>query len=529
MPDRLVGPDRPGRRVPARPEERHLPARRAEPRTLTRGRPDPRHPHARAAVAPTRVRRDPRRRAAHLRRARRRLQPGRAPPRGRGRRAARPGGVVGARPISPPSTSATASRKLGAALAPINPGFTEGEATTAIEYLRPRVVVVHPSYEEPARSIADRSASASSSRRPTWLDGASSAPLPRVGDSEDPSAIFLTSGSTGVAKAALLSHRATWLRAIAREAEDGSPGRQRRSGDVRPVPHGRLVLPRARVGGEPARAPRAPRRRRRAARRSRALAREHAVRHPRGVATHPRRRRRVRRVVAARSAHRHVARRPRPRRRVEGTLSGDLDIGRVRLHRDRPRRGADRRRPVRQAAERRVAATRGRGAHRRRRRAPATRPDDVLRVPRPPRRHRRRHRRRRLVPHRRPRHAATPTATSRSPGAAPRGSGRAASGSRRSRWKRPSSPTRPSPRSAWWGFPIPVGASWCARRSWRGRARRCRPSTSSARTSPRVSWRPKHPRVVVAVEQLPHTDATGQIRRAALRAEILAGGAHASG
>ena len=49
--------------------------------------------------------------------------------------------------------------------------------------------------------------------------------MPRVGDAEDPSAIFLTSGSTGVAKAALLSHRATWLRAIARETEDGSPGR----------------------------------------------------------------------------------------------------------------------------------------------------------------------------------------------------------------------------------------------------------------------------------------------------------------
>ena len=28
--------------------------------------------------------------------------------------------------------------KLGAALAPINPGFTETEARTAIEYLRPR-------------------------------------------------------------------------------------------------------------------------------------------------------------------------------------------------------------------------------------------------------------------------------------------------------------------------------------------------------------------------------------------------------
>ena len=89
-----------------------------------------------------------------------------------------------------------------------------------------------------------------------------------------------------------------------------------------------------------------------------------------------------------------------------------------------------------QAPERRTAA-----AHGRRRTSTAdgellaTRPDHVLRLPRPARRHRRRDRRRRLVPHRRPRHAATPTATSPSPDAVRRGSGRAASGSRRSRWR----------------------------------------------------------------------------------------------
>jgi fatty-acyl-CoA synthase len=115
--------------------------------------------------------------------------------------------------------------KLGAALAPINPGFTEGEATTAIDYLRPRVVVAHPIYEEPARAIATSLGLPVVVTHPDWLSGAASTPLPRVGDAEDPSAIFLTSGSTGVAKAALLSHRATWLRAIARESEDGSPGR----------------------------------------------------------------------------------------------------------------------------------------------------------------------------------------------------------------------------------------------------------------------------------------------------------------
>ena len=45
---------------------------------------------AAATVAPARVRRDPRRRATDLRRARRRLQPGRAPAGGRGRRAVGP-------------------------------------------------------------------------------------------------------------------------------------------------------------------------------------------------------------------------------------------------------------------------------------------------------------------------------------------------------------------------------------------------------------------------------------------------------
>lgn len=115
--------------------------------------------------------------------------------------------------------------KLGAALAPINPGFTEGEAATAIEYLRPRVVVAHPSYADRARSVADPLGVRVVTTVGDWLQGAATAPLPRVGDAEDPCAIFLTSGSTGVAKAALLSHRATWLRAVAREAEDGSPGR----------------------------------------------------------------------------------------------------------------------------------------------------------------------------------------------------------------------------------------------------------------------------------------------------------------
>ena len=151
-------------------------------------------------------------------------------------------------------------------------------------------------------------AARSSSLADGWLDGASSTPLPRVGDrARIPASIFLTSGSTGVSKGAILSHRATWLRAIQRDNRRRRAGTQRRSGDVRPVPHGRLVLPRARVGGEPARAPRRTAPMPTSCSPPSSVGARAPCTHPRGVAAHPRRRRRVRHVVAARGAHRHVA------------------------------------------------------------------------------------------------------------------------------------------------------------------------------------------------------------------------------
>ena len=69
--------------------------------------------------------------------------------------------------------------KLGAALAPINPGFTGTEATTAIEYLRPRVIVVHPSFEERAREIAGSLGVRVVVTTSGWLQGAATAPPPR--------------------------------------------------------------------------------------------------------------------------------------------------------------------------------------------------------------------------------------------------------------------------------------------------------------------------------------------------------------
>ena len=73
------------------------------------------------------------------------------------------------------------------------------------------------------------------------------------------------------------------------------------------------------------------------------------------------------------------------------------------------------------------------------------------------------------------------------------------------------------------GLPDPRWASWCARRSWRGRARRCRPSRSSAPTSPRVRSRPS-----TRVSSSPSTiflTPTPPVRSAApARAVILADG-----
>ncbi len=189
--------------------------------------------------------------------------------------------------------------KVGAALAPINPGFTETEAAGAIEYLRPDLVVTHPSCEEQAREVAGPLGLRVVVTTTDWLEGAATVVPPRQGSGEDPCAVFLTSGSTGVAKGAVLSHRAAWLRAVARETEDGSPGS---GGEVVMFGFfhmaGWYFLEHAWAVGRPVHLV-ARRRCPRAARRGRALARQHALLHPRGMAAHPRRGTRVRRHLAA--------------------------------------------------------------------------------------------------------------------------------------------------------------------------------------------------------------------------------------
>ncbi len=116
--------------------------------------------------------------------------------------------------------------KLGAAIAPINPNFTEPEAAAALEVLHPRVVIAHPECEDAARAVAAPMGLDVVVTAPGWSDGASTTPVPRVGTSEDASNVFLTSGSTGVSKGAVLSHRAAWLRAVQRDVEEGATQRR---------------------------------------------------------------------------------------------------------------------------------------------------------------------------------------------------------------------------------------------------------------------------------------------------------------
>jgi fatty-acyl-CoA synthase len=119
-----------------------------------------------------------------------------------------------------------AAARIGAAFAPLNPSLSGAEVVDVVSYLRPRLLVADLAHLEEAESVAANLGvplaimGARGHTVPGFdLDAATDAAdgdalhLPEPGP-DRPHVIFLTSGSTGRPKGVVLSHYASWMRAV---------------------------------------------------------------------------------------------------------------------------------------------------------------------------------------------------------------------------------------------------------------------------------------------------------------------------
>jgi acyl-CoA synthetase (AMP-forming)/AMP-acid ligase II len=131
--------------------------------------------------------------------------------------------------------------RLGAVFVPMNPSYSDQECTKVLEYLDPRLLIVDARHLERGATLRDalsvpllssgaaavRGAAAAGSLDDLAVSSSAAPPDAPAPMEDDVFAIFLTSGSTGTPKGVMVSQRATWLRAFAgsiNSVAGGGPG-----------------------------------------------------------------------------------------------------------------------------------------------------------------------------------------------------------------------------------------------------------------------------------------------------------------
>lgn len=126
---------------------------------------------------------------------------------------------------SPPSLTSiagfAASARVGAVFASLNPAFSDTEASSALDYLQPRLLVAGEGLAERASAVftgvsvvIDADGRSPLPSLVTLAQQAQGALAPVNLDGSDPHIVYLTSGTTGAPKGVVVSHSASWLRAF---------------------------------------------------------------------------------------------------------------------------------------------------------------------------------------------------------------------------------------------------------------------------------------------------------------------------